>query len=262
MSVARGGALAAMRSLAALALVLAFMLLGAAFQRLLVWPVVRLAPARRERWVSAYMHAMSYGILWLLRLGGATFQRSGRLPTDGPCLVLMNHQSLLDITTVILMARPFAPAFVTRARYARGIPAVSLCLQLRDCPTIDPARGARRAAVAIARAAAREGHGLLIFPEGHRTRDGEIGPFKAAGTEAALRARRLPVYLVVTDGFWRARTLRDFVLHVGEVQGRTELLGPFEPPAERDELPGFVERLRDTMVAHLAAMRARGDARA
>ncbi len=251
-----------LRSALGVAAVLAFMLLGACYQRFVLWPLALLVPARRLAWSSAFMRGMSRGIFGLLRLGGARFERgSARVDTSGPCLVLMNHQSLLDINALIRVCHSWAPAFVPRARYARGIPAVSLCLRLRDCPLIDPGPGreGRRAAVAIARAAAREGHGLVIFPEGHRTRTGEIGPFKAAGTEAALRARRLPVYLVVTDGFWRARRLNDFVFHAGTLRGRTEVLGPFEPPADKAELTAFVEHLRDTMVAHLAAMRARPD---
>jgi hypothetical protein len=71
----------------------------------------------------------------------------------------------------------------------------------------------------------------------------------------------MPVYLIVTDGFWAARRLLDFVLGVGKIRGETEVLGPFEPPGEdTDALPGFVESLRETMIAHLAQMRGRRSA--
>jgi 1-acyl-sn-glycerol-3-phosphate acyltransferase len=100
-------------------------------------------------------------------------------------------------------------------------------------------------------------HGMLIFAEGHRSLDGEIQPFQTAGVLTVLRERRLPVYLVVTDGFWSARRLVDFVFGVGTIRGRTEVLGLFEPPAATDALPAFVEGLRETMVAHLARTRAR-----
>jgi hypothetical protein len=106
-------------------------------------------------------------------------------------------------------------------------------------------------------AARRLEHGMLIFAEGHRTLDGEVQPFQTAGVLTVLRERPVPVHLMVTDGFWAARRLVDFVLGVGKIRGETEVLGPFEPPADRDSLPAFVEGLRQTMIAHLAEMRGR-----
>jgi hypothetical protein len=99
-------------------------------------------------------------------------------------------------------------------------------------------------------------HGMLIFAEGHRTWTG-IQPFQTAGVLIVLRERPMPVYVIVTDGFWSARRLVDFVLGAGRIRGETEVLGPFEPPADTDALPAFVEGLRETMIAHLAEMRRR-----
>src|SRR5262245_18251369 len=197
------------------------------------------------------MRAMSGSIVALLRMGGARFRRTGQVPTGAPALILMTHQSLTDISTVVLMGSPYAPAFVTRERYARGIPVVSLCMRLIGCPIVDPERSPKRALKAIQRGAREETHGLLIFPEGHRTRDGEIGPFQAGGVEAALRARRMPVYLVVTDGFWACRRLVDFALNIHRLQGRTEVLGPFTPPESASGDSAFLSELRGTMAAHL-----------
>jgi 1-acyl-sn-glycerol-3-phosphate acyltransferase len=77
---------------------------------------------------------MSQGILFCMRLGGATLRRSGMVSTASPMLVIMNHQSLLDIPTAGLMCSPLVPWFVTRKRYHHGIPAVSPCLRLMGCP--------------------------------------------------------------------------------------------------------------------------------
>src|SRR5439155_3181188 len=126
--------------------------------------------------------------------------RTGAISTREPSLIVMNHQSLLDIPTVVLMVDPYVCRFVARHRYRRFVPSVSLCMRLLGCPIIDPDN--RKAALRTMRQAARDqAHGLLVFPEGHRTRDGEIQPFHAAGLEIMLRERLLPVYLVVTDGF-------------------------------------------------------------
>lgn len=232
------------------------MVVGGAYQRLVVYPLVFLLPRRRTALTSAYFRGMSHGILFCMRVGGATLRRTGTVSTAAPALVLMNHQSLLDIPTAGLMSDPLVPWFVTRRRYHYGVPAVSPCLRLMGCPVIEP-RDRRQSLKTMIRAARELEHGMLIFAEGHRSRDGEVQPFQMAGILAVLRERRLPVHVVVTDGFWQARRLVDFVLGVGKIRGETEVVGTFEPPADADALPAFVESLRERMVAHLAAMRGR-----
>jgi 1-acyl-sn-glycerol-3-phosphate acyltransferase len=168
----------------------------------------------------------------------------------------MNHQSLLDIPTAGLMCTPLVPWFVTRKRYHYGIPAVSPCLRLMGCPVIEPRD--RKASLRTMREAARAlEHGMLVFAEGHRSRDGEVQPFQAAGVLTILRERRMPVWLVVTDGFWSTRRLVDSVLGVGRIRGETEVVGVFDPPADDEALPAFLEELRARMVTHLALMRRR-----
>lgn len=233
-----------------------WMLLGGIYQRLVVYPLVFLWPRRRGALTSTYFRGMSHGILFCMRLGGATLRRSGTVSTASPVLVLMNHQSLLDIPTVGLMSSPLVPLFVTRKRYHYGIPAVSPCLRLMGCPVIEPRE--RKASLKTIRDAARAlQHGMLVFAEGHRSRDGEVLPFQTAGVLTVLRARHMPVCLVVTDGFWSTPRLIDSVLGLGRIRGETEVVGVFEPPADDAALPGFVDELRERMVAHLALMRRR-----
>lgn len=243
------------RSLLALLLTLATFPIGTVPFYLVVVPLAWLRPAWRAGLVTAFMRGMSASILFALGLGGARFRRRGELPTSEPILIVANHQSLTDICQVVLLSRPFVPAFVTRDRYRRFIPLVSPCVRMIDCPIVDPVGDARGAVHAVRRGARSLRHGLLIFPEGHRTRDGELRPFKTAGLRAALDERRMPVYLVVSDGFWRARRLVDFVFQVHLMNGESRVVGPIEPPDDAAELDGFVRSLRERVAAELAAMR-------
>jgi 1-acyl-sn-glycerol-3-phosphate acyltransferase len=227
-----------------------------------VVPLAWLRPAWRLRLVSRYMKFMGRGILAIFAAGGARFRRTGVVETEAPVLVVMNHQSLLDILTVALMAEPYVPAFVTRLRYVQIAPLVSRCVRLLGSPIVDPKRDPRGALDAVVRGARELRHGLLIFPEGHRSADGAIRPFRTAGLAAALGERRLPVCLVVTDGFWRCRRLLDFVLNVHRIQGETEVLGTFAPPADPRELGAFLADLRKRMLTHLEQMRGRARAAA
>lgn len=248
-------ALSALRSALAVTSVLAWIGLGGIYQRLVLWPASALVPRRTRGLVSAYMRVMARGIFALLGLGGARAVRTGTVPTGEPVLILINHQSLVDILTLCLLGRPYVPWFVSRRRYGRFVPTIAFCQRLLRCPIIEPSE--RHAALAtLADAARRQDHGIAIFPEGHRTRDGEIGPFHSAGVQLILRERPVPVYVVVSDGFWTCRRLVDFVFNIHKIDGRTEVLGPFAPP-EPDRVGPFVEEMREKMMAHLHDMRGR-----
>ncbi len=253
LSVIRGA-----RSLLSVLLVLLLFLLMSPVLRLVVLPGAWLFPRRRFFLVSSFMKAMSAGILGLLRLGGAHARRKGMLPTASPVMVVANHQSLLDICQITLLAQPRVPAFVARRRYARFVPLVSACIRLLGSPIVDPKRDAAGAVEAVRRGARELPHGIIIFPEGHRSRDGEIRPFRTAGLETILGARRTPVYLVLNEGVWRVRRFADLLFRVHWIDARSEVIGPFEPPADDARLPEFIQGLRQTLVDRLAEIRSAG----
>jgi len=245
--------LAQVRSLLGVGSLVVWLLVGELWERFVVWPAMRLRPGRADAILAWYMKGMSRGIFAIIRAAGGRAARTGTIPTAAPALIIMNHQSLLDIPTATLMAAPYICRFIARARYGRFVPSVSLCMRLLGCPLIEPSN--RKASLRALRDAARDQpHGLVVFPEGHRTRDGEIQPFHAAGVEIMLRERPLPVYLVVTDGFWTCAKLKDFLLDIDRIDGRTVVLGPYAPP-EGGEVGAFVQRMRQEMVDCLRRMR-------
>jgi 1-acyl-sn-glycerol-3-phosphate acyltransferase len=248
-------AIRAVRSFASMVLVGLYFALGSLVLRLGVVPASRLWPRHRYRITSRYFKIMAGGIFAFLTLGGARFRRRGTLPTTEPIFIVANHQSLVDILQVALMAQPWTPVYVTRRRYARWIPLVSATIRLLGCPVIDPTQDPRGSLVAIRRGAQEAPHGLLIFPEGHRTRDGHVRPFRPGGIETMLISRRLPVYLVVSDGGWRVARFTDLLWRVHLIDYESEVLGPYEIPEARDEVPAFAGSLRERIVSRLAERR-------
>ena len=163
----------------------------------------------------------------------------------------MNHQSLVDIPVLYTCFGLRLPIVVTRKRYGRGIPMVSFMLRILDYPLVDPDEDPRGAIALLQKAARKEAYSVLLFPEGHRSPDGEIGPFETAGVRIVLGQKRRPVYLIVTDGYWMCRRLLDFAFNLHRIRGETSVLGPFEPPGSAAEIPAFAQHLRDVMVKHL-----------
>jgi 1-acyl-sn-glycerol-3-phosphate acyltransferase len=221
-----------------------------------VIPAGWLMPRRRRGFVSAYMRLMSHGILGLIRLGGARFERAGIVSSEEPVLVVMNHQSLLDTPTLALMSWPQVPAFVTRSRYGRFLPPVSTCVQMLGSPVIDPRRDSQGAVEQIRVLAPSFAHGVVLFAEGHRSRDGGVRPFKSAGAQAILGAHPMPVWVVATDGLGSMRRLVDFLFHAHRIHSRTEVLGRIDTPPPGTDVPELMASIREQIVAAIERMRA------
>jgi 1-acyl-sn-glycerol-3-phosphate acyltransferase len=232
-----------------------YFVLGSLALRLVVIPATWIHPRSRYALTSLYFKAMARGIFALLSVGGARFRRSGVLPTADPVAVVANHQALTDILQVALLGHPFAPAYVSRVRYARFVPLVSATIRLLGCPLVDPKHDPRGAIEAIQQGARTLSHGLLIFPEGHRSRDGQVRPFRTSGLAAIVGERRMPVYLVVNEGTWRVRRFVDLLYRVHLLDAYSEVLGPYEAPEDPRDLPAFVARCREIIVHRLEELR-------
>ena len=96
---------------------------------------------------------------------------------------------------------------------------------------------------------------LAIYPEGTRTKDGSMTPWREGGLRAILAARPWTVYLLVNDGYWTAAKTKDFVNGVGHMHGRSTVLGPFEWTDPAADPTSFIGDLRARMSAALDQLR-------
>lgn len=226
-------------------------------QRLIIWPLVTLVPARRRRVMRAWLRLHARASLLLARVL-ANVRVSVRGAIDPvSCVVVMNHQSVLDIPIGVSLIHGPQAIIPTRDRYRRGIPGISPLARLAHFPFVSQGASATRAELrgllAAADLVARGEATLLIYPEGHRTTDGAISPFMASGLRLLLQRARQPVYCIVADGVWQARRVAD-VSGFADMRADVVVLGPFAPP-ESDELDRFIELLRGRMIAALAELR-------
>lgn len=233
-------------------------------QRLVLWPLTSLLPARRQPLAGRWIRWQARRLMDLARwIAGVRVTVRGAIG-PGPSVVVMNHQSVLDIPLFLAMAPadPY-PRIPARTRYRRGIPGVSLAMRIARFPFVSQKRENVRddlAAIgAVVEEVAAGTASIAIFPEGHRTRDGEIGPFMVRGLRSILARAGRPVYCVVADGMWGARTMAEAAGRMAGARVNVRVLGPFAPPADEADLDAFIQELRERMVATLAEIRA-GDA--
>ena len=225
-------------------------------QRTAIAAWVRLRPSSRERVLSAWVKLISRTNAAIIeRIGGMRMANLPTIPLGPGILVLMNHQSLLDIVLIFKMFRGDYPRIVTRRRYRSGIPLVSHMLRLYDHPIVDPGSGRRQQFDALREMAATSTRPVVILPEGGRTKDGEIQRFRTGGLKVILTARPWSVYVVVADGLWQSARIGGFVRNVGSIRVMVETLGPFAFDNEADEVDAFLSTMHRHMCDKLQAMR-------
>ena len=227
-------------------------------QRLLIWPAIVLFPHRRRDITRAWLSLQAQATLAIARvLAGVRVSVRGTISPEA-CIVVMNHQSVLDIPLGISLVPGPYPLIPTRGRYSRGLPAISPLARLARFPFVSQGRTATRAELLAIRDAAdqvaRGDQSLIIYPEGHRTLDGLIADFMKSGLKLILSRARRPVYCIVADGMWHARTFADAAFRFAGTSVRVTVLGPFQIP-EPSQIDSFIDELRSRMIEALAHIR-------
>jgi 1-acyl-sn-glycerol-3-phosphate acyltransferase len=181
--------------------------------------------------------------IWRFRVHGRE-----RLPWRGAAVIVANHASLVDILVLYGLFRPFK--WVSKAELGR-VPFVGWVLRLNDCVLVR--RGDResiRQMMEESRAHLADGSPLLLFPEGTRTLDGRLQPFKDGGFKLAAETGA-PVIPVAVAGTFEALPKTGPWLRK-RMDCKVEVLEPLDPRAHRS-----VAELREA--AHAAIARALGE---
>ncbi len=236
-----------------------FLLSTEAVQRTVISLLVWALPSRRERILAWWIQRIADAVLLIVGIvGGAKFGSKVHIPGNPGVLIVMNHQSIMDVPVVVTSIRPLHPRIVSRARYARGKPLISHLIRLYQYPTVDP-RATGKVDLEKLKVAARDSPvPIMIFPEGTRTKDGEIGKLRRNGLRRILAARDWDVHVVTIDGYWRCAKYMDFVSSVATVRGTTTVSGPFHfsaTEASEETTEEFIDMLESRMKQGLLQIR-------
>lgn len=122
-----------------------------------------------------------------LFLAGTRVVVEGAAPTDGNTVFMPNHASNLDAPVLFHALTPDFKALVKKELFK--VPFLGTTLRLAGFVAVDrSARERSKEAVSRAVEALKRGQTFLIFPEGTRSRTGELGAFKKGAFIAAQEA--------------------------------------------------------------------------
>src|SRR5512145_1646337 len=209
-------------------------------------------PFDRQR-VVTHLFSCAWGYMYVAfnPLWRTRFEGTKKLPWFGPAVIVANHLSLLDILVLYGTFRPFK--WVAKGELFR-VPFVGWNMVLNDYVRVW--RGDResvRRMLAHCREHLARGSAIIIFPEGTRSRDGRMLPFKDGAFKLASEAG-CPLIPIAIAGSEVALPKHGFIFRQ-RANIRVRVLDPIDPKrfATPDELK---EAARAAIEENVAALRA------
>jgi 1-acyl-sn-glycerol-3-phosphate acyltransferase len=224
-----------------------------AFTVLALYALVICLPLLLLAWMSGTAGPLYPAVVIGLRLAFASAGLRVRTEGEenipaGACLFLSNHTSAVDPLAVFISV-PKRIAFLAKRELFR-IPFLGLAMRSARFVSVD--RANREAAAASANRAVsqlRQGVSMVIYPEGTRSPDGRLLPFKRGGFLIAIRAGR-PVVPMTIIGAQQALPKGERWIRPGEILIR------FHPAIDvsgyrEDERESLLERVRAAIAGAL-----------
>jgi 1-acyl-sn-glycerol-3-phosphate acyltransferase len=209
-----------------------------------------------NRNVSGYAYALlKYARCYTGIRVEASDQLRDRLPDM--FLLVSNHQSLADIVLLMSQFRRHSVRFVAKKSLGKWFPAVSQTLRMQRHALINRKSDFHDALAKIKLLAqqARPGICPVIFPEGTRSRSGELGEFYTGAFKQILKTKPMPVVCVALDGVYKIAALKNIFKNLKHLVYRMEIVSIYDPPANRKDIPRIIENCRNDIEKKLIQWR-------
>lgn len=147
-----------------------------------------------------------------------TFHGFKDLPDNKPLIILANHQSLFDISPVVVGFNKHHPKFISKKELGKNIPSISYNLNKGGSVLIDRKNSSQsiKEIIKLGRKMETQNFSACLFPEGTRSRNGQMKKFQPAGIKTLLKAS--PNALIVPfviDGNYKLLKYGNFPLNLG-----------------------------------------------
>lgn len=163
---------------------------------------------------------LNLGLTRCLHILGArySFRVPKNIPENIPTIIVANHQSMNDIPPIIWFMRRFHVKFISKMELGKGIPSVSYNLRHGGSVLIDR-KNPVQAVNAIKKMAnyiETHNRGVVIFPEGSRSRDGNPKRFKTKGLATLLEHAPNAIIIPITiNNSWKLLRYGKFPMGIG-----------------------------------------------
>lgn len=177
---------------------------GGVFTSLAAFDVIqRAANVLGERAQQRAASGMAAAVNLSTRFAGTRMRVEGleRVDFSKNYIIVSNHQSLLDISMCSQFLWRLMPRYISKKELGRGIPGVSYNLTKGGSALIDrkdPAQ-AHGAIETIAGHVKNDGWTVVIFPEGTRSKTGEMRAWRDGGLRTLLKTAPGVAVLPVTS---------------------------------------------------------------
>jgi 1-acyl-sn-glycerol-3-phosphate acyltransferase len=113
-----------------------------------------------------------------------------KIPENRPLIIVSNHQSLYDIPAVVFGFRKYYPKFISKIELSRNLPSISYNLRHGKSALIDRKKGAQavKEIFKLGQLIEENNYAACIFPEGTRSKTGQVKKFMTGGIHTLLRA--------------------------------------------------------------------------
>lgn len=175
------------------------------------------------------------------------FQVAPGIKIPPHCLVISNHQSILDIPLMVYCFPENNVRFAAKQSLFHFVPLVSQVLRMQRHAKIDRKGRFSRTMKDLERLAREAAAGLspVIFPEGTRSRTGKVGPFHSGAVRKIETLTPLPILSVALNGGYKSSKLREVL---GTLRGKRYLirvLNLYPPPAGKAEVEALLSHVQE-----------------
>ncbi|MBZ5543922.1 MAG: 1-acyl-sn-glycerol-3-phosphate acyltransferase [Acidobacteriia bacterium] len=191
-----------------------------------------------------------WGCKLVLWLAGVRLQVRGleKIPTARAVVFMANHQSNAD-PPALIATLPSVLVLVRKEIFR--LPVVGRAMRMRGFVSVDR-QNRERAILAIEEAieSLKAGRSFLAYPEGTRSRDGQLLPFKKGVFMMAIQAQ-VPVVPITVSGFTKIMRKGERVLHPGVARITIHDAVPTDGFSTEDR-EAIMERVRQAIFSGLA----------
>ena len=220
------------------------MVIPASIANIFAYPVSRKLSVRISNYIVRVLAPRLFAILRKYRkfnFWGYDDQKN-ELPED--FIIISNHQSLLDIPVFMKYFPDKEVRFIAKDALGRHVPLVSEMLRAQEhclIPRKAKPMEAMRYISDFGKRVIERKQIPILFPEGSRTRDGNVGKFFSAGFRQLTESTGLPVVVCALDGGWKLRDLRKLMTNLKHGCYRVKVLRVYEPPKTKEECNKILE---------------------